>query len=142
MTVIDIPDRSAVGGHIPAETPFSSQDLIKQQVACTAGLAPETVVGSHHRICFTRSYKGVESREVCIVQVAFAAPGVEAMPVGFRTAMYRVMLGSCNNLEILRIAPLEAFYKCNAYAACEKRVFAIGLLSAPPSGIPENIDIG
>ena len=141
MAVIDIPDRSAVGGHIATETPFFPEDFIQQQIACRTWFIPEAVVGSHHRICLSVTDQGFEGREVSIIQVTFAAPGVEAMPVGLGAAVDGIMLGCCNDFEIAGIISLQSFHKSNSDTAGEERIFPIGFLPASPAGIPENVDV-
>ena len=52
------------------------------------------------------------------------------------------MLGSGDRLEIFRIGTLQAADKCRSYLAGKEGIFSVGLLSATPSWITIDIDIG
>ena len=52
------------------------------------------------------------------------------------------VFGSGYYLEISRIIPLQPLYKSLPQLAGEVRIFAIGLVAAPPAGVAKNIDIG
>src|ERR1035438_3983199 len=57
-------------------------------------------------------------------------------------AVHRIVFGSRDYPEILRIVPLHASNKCHAHPAGEERIFSVGLLAAPPARIAKNVDVG
>ena len=59
----------------------------------------------------------------------------------FWAAMHRVMFWRCYHLQIFGIVALQAFYKGHTKSRGQIWVFAIGLLTAPPSRIAKYVDV-
>ena len=91
---IEVFDAVAVGGNDAFKTPFLAQQGIYQVIIDGAGLAPEGVVGGHYFLDIGLGDQVLEGGEVCFVKVTFGAGGVEGMTQGFRSRMYRKMLGT------------------------------------------------
>src|SRR5215216_2192439 len=64
------------------------------------------------------------------------------MPLGFRAAVDRIVLRRRNGLQIPGIITLHAFDKSNTEARGEKRILAIRFLTASPTWIAKDIDVG
>ena len=64
------------------------------------------------------------------------------MALRFRSAVHGEMLNRRHGLQIIRVVSLQAAHEGDPVASRQKRIFAVGLLSAPPAWITENIDIG
>ena len=64
------------------------------------------------------------------------------MAFGFGPAVHGKVFGASGGLEITGMVALQATHHGHAEFACQERIFAEGLLSAPPAGITENVDVG
>jgi len=61
---------------------------------------------------------------------------------GFRSAVHGVVLRGCDGEVVFGVIALQSGDVGNAHAAGEERIFAVGLLSAAPAGITEDVEIG
>ena len=80
---VKVMDSPAVGHHQPAETPFSSQNIVDQIAVRTAGYTLETVVRYHYFLHPGLCYKFLEGGKITLPQVTLRHLGVEAVPVPF-----------------------------------------------------------
>jgi len=86
--------------------------------------------------------RGLEMGQVAVVEILLRRHGVEDVPRGLGSAVDREMLGARERLGVMRIAALEAGDEGDGQTAGEKRILAIGLLTAAPARIAEQIDVG
>src|SRR5919199_4347460 len=63
------------------------------------------------------------------------------MALRLRAGVHGVVLRRRNHLEILRVVALHAADELDAEARGEVRVFAVGLLAAPPARVAEDVDV-
>ncbi len=61
------------------------------------------------------------------------------MPLGFRTAVHRVVLRRGNELQVLRIVSLHSLHELHAHARGQIGILAVGLLAPPPARIAEDV---
>src|SRR5215467_5135234 len=83
-----------------------------------------------------------ERRKIRIFQVVSRDRHIDFVPRSFGSAVDSKMFGRRYSFEILRIISLQASDECQSHAGCQIRIFAVGLLSATPSGIAKNVDVG
>ena len=140
---IEVFDAVAVGGNDAFKTPFLAQQGIYQVIIDGAGLAPEGVVGGHYFLDIGLGDQVLEGGEVCFVKVTFRAGGVEGMTQGFRSRMYRKMLGTGVGLQhLVAGVSLQAADHGHTQPAGQVRVFPIGLHAASPARVAEQVDVG
>ena len=108
----------------------------------TTGLAVQPIVGTHHAMYLGLRHQCLESRQIGIPQIVGIHLGVERMPVSFRSAMYRIVLGTSHCLQELRVISFQTTYHRHPHLGRQIRIFAISFLPASPAWIPENIHIG
>src|SRR5215470_3851210 len=99
------------------------------------------VVSTHHGGSPRFHDSGTESRPVGLTHVAFACGRVKTMALGLWTRMNRVVLGSGNDFQILRIVTLESFNECHTETAGEIWIFSVSLLPASPAWVAKDIDV-
>src|SRR5215212_9819222 len=102
---------------------------------CAGRLAVYAVVSAHHggSSCFHDC--GTESGPVSLTHIAFACSRVKTMALGLWTRMNRVVLGSGNNFQILRIVTLEPLHECHTETAGEEWIFPVSLLTSSPAWV-------
>src|SRR5688572_24994956 len=141
MPLVDVVDCATIGNYIPVEPPLATQHVPEQLCARTGRLAVYAVVSTHHggRARFHNSR--TESRPVSLTHIAFVCGRVKTMAVGLRTRMNRVVLGSGNDFQILRIVTLQSVDECHTETAGEVRIFSVSLLATSPAWIAKDIDV-
>src|SRR5262245_1615970 len=102
---------------------------------CAGRLAVYAIVSTHHGSRPSFHDSGTESRPVSLTHIAFACSRVKTMALGLWARMNRVVLGSGNNFQILRIVTLEPLDECHAETAGEVRIFSVSLLPASPAWV-------
>ena len=123
------------------KTPFVPEDVGQQELAAGRALAEHAVVGSHHHLHVCILHQLLESGKIGLVQVLHRRNGVEAVTYGLRTGMHGEMLGAGGGLQVERIISLDAFYIGGSERSGKERILSIGLHTAAPSGIPENVHV-
>ena len=88
------------------------------------------------------SHGGAKGRQVSFFQVARRWVDVESVAQGFGTAVYCEVLACGHGAQVVQIAALHAGNKCHTHLAGKKRVFAVCLLAAAPTGIAEDVYVG
>src|SRR5437870_3416043 len=63
------------------------------------------------------------------------------MTFGFGSAVHRVMFRRRDHLEVARVIALQTLDESHAQTRSEKRVLAIGFLSASPARVAKDVDI-
>ena len=71
----------------------------------------------------------------------FADVDIGKVPGRLWAAVYGIVLGCCNRTVVLRVVALHTCHVGNSHVASEEGIFAVGLLSAAPARIPEDIQI-
>src|SRR5687767_1693859 len=61
------------------------------------------------------------------------------MTILLRPRVHSIMFGTRRGFEILGMVTLQAFHKLSRHLAGQERVFAPGLLPAPPTRVAEDI---
>ena len=135
---------TAVADHNTLVVPFVSEYLHQQPVASAAGVTLVAVIGTHHLLNVGLGDKILESGQVSFPKVAQRHVfGIETVAVPFRSGVYGKMLGTGMRLVVWRIfRTLQSAHHSHAHLPRQIRVFAVGLLSAPPTRVTENVDVG
>ena len=145
----EVADGSAVGGDQSVEAPFVAQDLLLVACLCAAGLTVDALVGTHDFGHLSLLHQGLEGRQIGLPEVALGQIlDVERVAVPLRTAVYGEVLGAgeelavgcTQRLAIIGVA-LQAANDGQAHLRRQVGVFAVGLLTAPPAGITEDVDV-
>ena len=139
---MEVRNGPAVGGEIPLEAPFAPEDLLHQHGMAAAGLAIGTVVRAHEALhtCFCgQRFKG---GQVGFPKVAGRCLRVELMAQAFRAGMNGEVLGAAGGFQVVGVVPLQPFHKGHAQPGRQAGIFAVGLLTASPARIPEQVHIG
>jgi len=100
-----------------------------------------SIVRAHERVRATFANARLEVRQVTLAQVALADDGVEAVTLGLRAAVDSEMFHGGNRLQILRIIALQPMDELHRQPAGEQWIFAVRLLSAPPTRIAKEVDV-
>ena len=115
-----------------------------------AGLSVNTLVGAHDLCDLTFLHECLEGGQIGLPEVALGQVlHVEFMTVPLRTAVYGKVLRTGQQLAVLADAEilaivahtLQATDDGQSHLGCQVGVFTIGLLSASPTGITEDIDV-
>ena len=140
----EVVDGPAVGYDDAFVIPFVAENLHQQAVTSAAGFAFETVVGTHHFFHVSLTDKVFEGGEIRFPQVTRVYLfGIETVPVPFGTGMYGKMLGTSVQLVILlAVGTLQSAYDRHAHLSGQVGILSIGLLSASPARVAEDVDVG
>ena len=140
MVDMEITDGPAVADHMAFESPFVPQGILQECLAAAGRFAVYTVIGAHDGFNFGFLHRGFKSRQVCFGHILRIGHRVEFMAEGFRAGMHGKMLAAGGCFQIFPVA-LEAFDIPDSEPARQVRIFAVGLMSAAPAGIPEDVDV-
>ena len=113
---VDIADGAAIGNHIAVEAPLLAQDLFEQRRIGAGGRAIHAVVGAHDGLRAAFANGGLELRQVGVAEVALVDHGIEGVALGFGAAVYGVVLGGGDGLEVLRVVALQALDELHGHA--------------------------
>ena len=141
---MNVGDGTTVTHHKVLEPPLITQDLLQQTLVRTAGLVIQTLVGTHHLTHLGILHQGLEGRQVSFVHVTGRDLGeVGRMATPLRSAVYGIVLGTGPCLAVLGILrPLKTAHHSAAHLGSEIGILSIGLLSASPTWVTEDVDIG
>ena len=142
MTCGDIGDGSAVGDNISVELPFVLQSLMQKQFAGAGRGSIDGVVSAHDAVGVGVDDKASECGKIRVGEIVRGDDGVEGVARDSGPAVNREVFCRGNDLEIARIRTLQTLHKGGADAAGEKRIFAVGFLSASPARVAIDVDIG
>ena len=122
------------------ETPFPSEGLAHQIVACAAGLVIRTVVCSHDGLD-PGVHQSLEGRKICLCKILLRGNGIEFVPEALRSAVDCKMLraGGCLHHRPLSLKTSD---ELDTQCCREARILSQSLVTAAPSGISENVDVG
>ena len=139
----EVRNSPAVAGDQSLESPFVTQDLL--QVACIAAarLTVDALIGTHHLLDVTLLHQSFEGWEIGFPEVAFGQLfHIERVAVPFRSAVHRIVLGTCQRLQVFLSLTLQTAYHGQSHLRSQERVFAVGLLTTSPSWVAEDVDVG
>ena len=139
VVLVEVPDRPAVRNKMSLKAPFAAE-FFHQHTICTAGLSVHAVVSSHHRFDAGILHQRLKSREIGLFHVPGCDNRVKAVAYRFRPAVCGKMLSTGGSLQGFAF-PLQTAHKGAAQRCSQAGVFTVGLVSAAPAGIPENVDI-
>ena len=132
----------AVGGYIALELPLVAQDVHQQGVVAAARLSVHTVVGTHHAMHTGLAHKVAEGGQIGVPQVVERRTRIEGMTHTLGTAVHGKMLGTGHGLQVMRVVALQTVHHGHAHLACQVGVLTVGLLSASPTRVAEDVDVG
>ena len=151
----EVVDGPAVAHHQSLVAPLVAQNLLQQSVVAAAGLAVPSLVGTHHLGHVSLLHECLEGRQIGLPEVAGGQVlHVELMAVPLRSAMYGEVLGTGQRLHVLAaayaalrevvggVALLQSAHHGQPHAGSEERILAVGLLSASPARVAEDVDVG
>ena len=143
MVLVEVADSNAVADDEILETPVIAENLLKQTCRTAAGVIVQTLIGAHHFTNLGILYQRLEGRHVGLPEVTHGdIRQVGCMAGIFRTTVDGIVLGTGPEFTILGILrPLQAFYHLYTHDTRQVGVFAVGLLTAPPTGVTENVDV-
>ena len=141
---------SAVAGNQALEAPDVAQDMLFVAGIATTGVAVDALVGAHHLGHLSVLHQCLEGRQVGFPQVTLRQVlDVEGVAVPLRTAMYGKVFGTGQQLFVTIAKPLsvvghalQSAHDGQSHPCCQVGVFAVGLLSASPSRVAEDVDVG
>ena len=116
---------------------------LEQTVRTATGIVVETLVGTHYLAHLRILYKSLEGRHVGLPKVTYRHIGEVGGVTGvFRTAVDGIVLGAGPEFTVLGILrPLQALHYLHTHDTCQVGILAVGLLTASPTGVTEDVDI-
>src|ERR1039457_2073135 len=84
---------------------------------------------------------GAEGGKVSLLEIARAGIDIEGVAQRLAARVHGEMLAGGDGAQVIQIAPLHSANECNAKAAGEERIFAVGFLAATPAGIAKDVDV-
>ena len=142
MSLMKVLDRPAVTHHMPGESPSVTKRILQQHLASAAGLPVCPVIGAHHGLNSCFLHQRLECRQIGFLQILLADNCIKAVADILGTAVYCEVLCAGCCLQIIFIMSLQTLHKTNTESGGQVRVLTKSFVSAAPSGITENIDIG
>ena len=140
VTFIEVMDGPAVGNHMALMAPLATEQVYQQGLAAAAGLAVDPVVSAHDGLDLGIHDALLKSAQVGLGHILGIGLGIEGVTGTLRTAVDSKVLGAGGSLQGLAPA-LEAMDIGLAQAGSQVGIFAVGLMTAAPAGITENVDI-
>ena len=138
----DVPDGSAVRHHVALKAPLAAEDVGQQEAAAATRVSAETVVRTHDRVRARPADAHFEGGEVGAPEVVVVDDCVEGVPLGLGTRVHGEVFGRGHDFQVVRIVALHAAHELHSQAAGEVGILAVGLHSAPPARIAEDVDVG
>ncbi len=137
----EVVDGPAVGRHKAPELPVVAQDVDQQQLAAARGRAVQAVVGAHDGVGLRIDDGRAELRQVGVPQVVRRGLHVELVAARLGAGVHGEVLRRGDHLVELRVGALQAADEVHAQRRGQVRVFAVGLLPAPPARIAKDVDV-
>ena len=141
MVFVEIPDGPAIGDNVPLEPPVIPQIVLQQLRAAAAGIAVHGIVSAHYRLYMAFLHGGLKGGKIGLRHILLTGVDIKVMPLGLGAGMDGKMLGAGSGFQVFPLT-LQAPDIGKPQLRGEIRVFAIGLMAAPPAGIAENVDVG
>ena len=138
---LDVAHGVAVAGDEPLELPLLAQRAVEQGLAGAPGHAVDGVVHAHHRLHLALDDRRAEGGEVGVLDVVSRGLRVEAVPQGLGAGVHGVVLGRGRHDRVVEVVALHAGDEGDPEAAGEEGILAVGLLSAAPARVAEDVDV-
>ena len=144
MRGVEVAHRAAVAHHKVFEAPFVAQDLLQQTGVAATGVVVEALVGTHHLAHLGILHQCLEGRQVGLPQVAGRHVGeVGGMAAPLGSAVHGIMFRAGPEFAVAGVFwSLQATHHGRSHHRGKIRVFAVGLLSASPPWVTEDVHIG
>ena len=144
MVLVEIADSTTVTDYKVLESPFIAEDLLEQTGGSAAGIIVETLVSTHHLTDVGILNECLKGRHIGLPEIANRYIGeVGGVTCVLRTAVNGIMLGTGPELSILGILrSLQTAYHLSTHDGGQIGILAVGLLTTPPTGIAEDVDVG
>ena len=149
---VEVVDGTAVAGDDAVEAPVIAQYVLFVARVAAAGVTVYALVGAHHLAHVGLLHQGLEGGQVGLPEVALGQLlDVELVAVPLRAAVHGEVLGTGQQLQVaiavgqgsaVELHALQTAHHGDAHAAGQPRVFAVGLLSASPAWVTEDVDVG
>ena len=143
---VEVPHGPAVAGDEAVESPQVAQQVLLVASVAAARLTVDALVGAHHFGHVGFLDERLERRQIGLPQVTLRQLlDVERVAVPFGSAVYGKVLGAGKRLVVAAVAgvgSLQAAHHGLAHLRREVGVFAVGLLSASPTRVAEDVDVG
>ena len=88
------------------------------------------------------AHKVAEGGQIGVPQVVERRTRIEGMTHTLGTAVHGKMLGTGHSLQVMRVVALQTVHHGHAHLACQVGVLTVGLLSASPPWVAEDIYVG
>ena len=143
MVLIEVAHGTAVADDEVLKAPLIAQDLLEQTGRTAAGVIIETLVGAHHLTYLGILYQCLEGRHIGLPEVACRHIGEVGRVTGvLRTTVYGIVLGTSPELAVSGfLRTLQAFDHLNTHDACQIGIFTVGLLTAAPAWVTEDVHV-
>ena len=141
MAGVKVPDGPAVGDHVPLKLPLSAERVAEKKLTAAAGFPVGAVVGAHDGLNLGLLYQVFKGGKIGLLKIFWRGNGVELMAERFRPAVHGKVLGTGGAFQILSM-PLQTAHISLSHTGCQIGVFSVGLMTAAPAGIPEDVDVG
>ena len=147
----EVANGSAVAGNQSLKSPFVAQDLLLIAALGTTSLSVNTLVGTHHLCHLAFLHQCLEGRQIGLPKVTLGQIlDVKGMAVPLRSAVYGKVLGTSQQLTVFADTQvftiiantLQSTYYGQSHLRGQIGIFAVGLLSASPARITEDVDVG
>ena len=124
------------------EVPVAAQNLLQQSVVAAAGVALESLVGTHHLLDMGFLYQVLEGRQVGLPQIALRQVFYIKVVAGLlRTAMHGEVFGAGQQLAVFSVVgSLQTAHHTDAHLTVHEGVLAVTLLAAAPARVAEDVD--
>src|SRR5450755_2008683 len=142
VAAVDVYHGAAIGNDVPFKVPFTAELILEQELVCTSRLAVYAVVGAHDGARLGFGYGGAKGGQIRVKLIVLAHVHVRRVAGGFRSAVYCVMFGRRYGPIVFGIVTLHPGHIGYTHASGQKRIFAVRLLSAAPTWITEDVDVG
>ena len=140
--VKEVVDSVTVGHHQSVISPFVAQDIDEQAVTRTAGLALETLVGTHHLPHISFLHQSLEGWQIGLPEVTVGGFYIHGVAQRLWSAVHGIVLGTGMRLDVLVVVSLHTQYGLHAQYGIHVGIFTTGLLSASPTGVTEDVHVG
>ena len=143
VTCPEVRNCTAVRNHHILEAPVVTQNLLQEALASAARLVVPTLVSAHHLTYIALLHTRLEGRHIGLPKVAWThVDDVVGMTRILRSTVDSIMLGTGIEFAIFGVQrSLQALHHLHAHARSEVGILAVGLLSASPTWVTEDVHV-
>ena len=139
----EVADGSAVADHQSLEAPLIAQYLLQQTIGAAAGVAVETLIGTHHLLDAPLLHQRLEGWQIGFPKVAGRKVfDVHRVAQLLRAAVYGKVLGTSQELVVPTPSPLKAADYAESHLTVHEGIFAVAFLATSPAGVAKDVDGG